>query len=79
MSKCNTVVANRYFFRNSEYFFDVKFGNVGKNTYLCETNLSEIMTDIPRWEQKLQSFTMALNRLAQVVNESKESDLFRQE
>lgn len=33
------------------------------------------MTEIPRWEQKLQSFTMALNRLAQVVNESKKREL----
>ena len=32
-------------------------------------------TTIPRWEQKLQSYTKALNRLAQVVNESHRREL----
>lgn len=32
-------------------------------------------TSLPRWEQKLQSYSKALNRLAQVVNESKRREL----
>lgn len=34
----------------------------------------KIMTT-PRWEQKLDSYTKALNRLAEVVNESKKREL----
>lgn len=33
--KCNIVVANKYFLRKLEHFFDIKFGNVGNNSYLC--------------------------------------------
>lgn len=43
-----------------------------------------IMGILPRWEQKLQSYHKALNRLAEVVNEMKklsneaQNDLFSQ-